>query len=212
MVKDSTAPASSGATCGDDDTLVARACTGDMVAFGRLVAKYQDRVLNTCWRICGNREDAQDLAQEAFLHALRAIGSYRRRSAFYTWLFRIAVNASIAHRRKRARAPKLSLHGNDGRRSEDHQAARLVGRVSRDPQDPIDRLSARELERELLAGLEQLDDERRAVVILRDIEGFDYRQIAEMLEIEVGTVKSRLHRARMELRDRLRHKMEEAAR
>jgi len=196
-------PAASTAISVDEAILVEQAQSGDMSAFGRLVTKYQDRVLNTCWRICGNIEDARDLTQEAFLHALESIGSFRHGSGFYTWLFRIAVNLSISHRRKAARAVKLSLHGPDGPWTGDHQAGRLVGRVSSDPDDPPAKLSAREAERLVLEGLDQLDDDYRTVIVLRDLESFDYQQIAEILDAPLGTVKSRLHRARMELRSRL---------
>lgn len=188
----------------DDEALVERVRGGDTGAFGRLVCRYQDRVVNTCWRICGNIEDAQDLAQEAFLHALQAIGSFQKRSRFYTWLFRIAVNVSITHRRKRAKAVTLSLHGPDGEWRGDHQAAKLVGRVSDEAATPPTKLSAQETEGRLLQGLEQLDDDHRAIVVLSDIEGMGYQQIAEILDLPIGTVKSRLHRARMELRDRLK--------
>jgi|GEM_PF-505274 len=188
----------------EETRLAGQARAGDMVAFGRLVAEYQDRVLNACWRITGHLEDAQDLTQEAFLQALEKIGTFQQKAHFYTWLFRIAVNLSISHRRKAARRVKLSLHGHDGQRSEDHQAAKLVARVSDESQEPPARLSARETEQRVLDGLAQLDEDQRAVIVLRDIESFDYHQMAEILEISVGTVKSRLHRARMALRGKLK--------
>jgi RNA polymerase sigma-70 factor, ECF subfamily len=188
---------------------VEQARTGDMNALTRLVTRYQDRILNTCWRVCGNLEDAQDLAQEAFLKAIESIGTFRQKANFYTWLFRIAVNVSISHRRKSARAVKLSLHGRDGELIADRQAIGMVGRVSEEPQEPPARLSARETERRVLAALNDLDDEHRAVLVLRDMESFDYHQIAEILEVPVGTVKSRLHRARIELRGRLRPVVED---
>jgi RNA polymerase sigma-70 factor (ECF subfamily) len=188
-----------GLVSAEDGTLVEQACAGDMAAFARLVSRYQDRVLNTCWRMCGRIEDAEDLTQETFLHALEAIGSFRGRSQFYTWLYRIAVNLAISHRRKQARSIKLSLHGHDGQWIGD-QAEALIGRVSSEPQDPPGRLSAREIQQRLLQGLDELDDDHRAVVVLRDIEGLDYADIAEILELPVGTVKSRIHRGRMELR------------
>ena len=183
----------------EDEALVEQARAGDLAAFGRLASRYQDRVLNTCWRLCGQQEDAEDLAQETFLHALEAIGTFQARSRFYTWLYRIAVNLAISHRRKRARSVRLSLQGQDGEFVGD-QAAKLVGRVSPEPQDPPARLSARETGRRLEQGLAELDDDHRAVVVLRDIEGLDYQRIAEILEVPIGTVRSRLHRARMELR------------
>jgi len=188
----------------DDEAIVERVREGDTDAFGRLVTRYQDRVVNACWRICGNAEDAQDLAQEAFLHALQAIDSFQRRSRFYTWLFRIAVNVAISHRRKQAKGVALSLHGHDGEWRGDHQAAKLVGRVSNETDDPPAKLSAQETERRLLQGLEQLDNDHRAIIVLRDIEGMDYHQVSEILDVPIGTVKSRLHRARMELRERLK--------
>ena len=190
-------------TSGEDVHWVEQARCGDMGAFSRLVVKYQDRILNTCWRLTGNLDDAQDLTQEAFLHALQSLDKFRQRASFYTWLFRIAVNLSISHRRKSARAVKLSLHGPDGEDRGDHQAARRVGRASGEVDDPPTRLASREIQRLVVEGLDRLDDDYRTVVVLRDIEGFDYRQIAEILDVPVGTVKSRLHRARMELRDRL---------
>ncbi len=187
----------------EDEALVEQARAGDVAAFGRLVSRYQDRVLNTCWRLCGKAEDAEDLAQETFLHALEAMATFQARSRFYTWIYRIAVNVALTHRRKQARAVKLSLHTPDGQFIGD-QAARLVGRVSPESTDPSARLSARETQRRIEQGLEELDDDHRAVVVLRDIEGLEYEQIAEILEVAVGTVKSRLHRGRMELRRRLK--------
>ena len=187
----------------DEAALVQQACAGDMNAFSRLVVRYQDRVLNTCWRICGNADDAQDLAQEAFLKVMEAIRSFRRQSTFYTWLFRVAVNLALGHRRQNARQVRLSLHHGNGEQVVEHQAARLVGRVSNEPESPAGRMAARETEQQILAAMDRLDDEHRTVVVLRDIEGFDYAQIAEILDVPVGTVKSRLSRARMELRERL---------
>ncbi len=189
---------------GDDSALVEQVQAGDMAAFSRLVVKYQDRVLNTCWRLAGNLEDAQDLAQEAFLRALESIHSFRRQAGFYTWLFRIAVNLALSQRRRTSRRVQLSLHDGDGPTHPRHQAARLAERMAGTEPAPPVRLSAREREQMIMDALAQLDDEHRAVVILRDIESCDYQQIAGILEIPVGTVKSRLHRARMILRDRLK--------
>ncbi|GMU21738.1 MAG: DNA-directed RNA polymerase sigma-70 factor [Phycisphaerae bacterium] len=185
----------------DDAALVESARAGDMNAFSRLVTKYQDRVLNTCWRMTGRFEDAQDLTQETFLHALEAIGTFRRQSGFYTWLFRIAVNLSISHCRRRSRTARLALHMGDGECNADAGAA--MGH-SGAQDEPSARMSARETQQLVLRGLEQLEEDQRALIVLRDIESFDYRQIADILELPVGTVKSRLHRARMELRDRLK--------
>lgn len=188
----------------DEAALIEQARAGDMSALSRLVSRYQDRIVNTCWRLCGNLDDAQELAQEAFLQATRHIGKFQQRSGFYTWLFRIAVNLSISHRRRQSRSPRLSLYRADG---EDMALAAQDGwptRRSEQELDPAARLSAREVQDRVLAELERLDDDHRSVLVLRDIEGLDYQQIAEVLEVAVGTVKSRIHRARMEMRSRLK--------
>ena len=189
---------------GDDSALVEQIQAGDMAAFSRLVLKYQDRVLNTCWRLTGNLEDAQDLTQEAFLRALESIHSFRRQAGFYTWLYRIAVNLALSQRRSAARRVRLSLHDGDGPVNPGHQAARLAERMASAEPAPPARLSAREREQMIMDALAQLDDEHRVVVVLRDLESCDYQQIAGILEVPVGTVKSRLHRARMILRERLK--------
>src|SRR5689334_9124679 len=95
---------------------------GDLSAIGPLIEKYQDRVYNTCWRLCGNAEDAADLTQEAFVKAIEALGQFDGRSRFYTWVFRIAVNLSISHRRKQGRRRTVPLERNETRGSEDGAA------------------------------------------------------------------------------------------
>jgi len=193
----------------EDLALVEQTQQGDMAAFARLVNKYQDRVYNTCWRLCGHVEDARDLTQEAFLHALQAIDAFRNKAGFYTWLFRIAVNLSISHRRKHQRTLKLSLHDDDGSHVLESQAAGLVrrtGTVRND--DPAGDVEMRETHRAVVKALDELDDEYRAVLVLKDVESFDYQQIADILEIPIGTVKSRIHRARMAMRERLAPVME----
>ena len=188
----------------DERALVEQARGGDMLALSRLVERYQDRIVNTCWRLCGNLDDAQEIAQDAFLQATRHIGKFEGKSGFYTWLFRIAVNLSISHRRKQARLPRLSLHDGDGQEMPLSARDGWPRSNSGDAMDPAARIASHELQERVLAELERLDDDHRTVVVLRDIEGFDYHQIADILEVAVGTVKSRLHRARMELRSRLK--------
>lgn len=201
MGKETIGPVASEIRSADEAVLVDSARSGDMNAFSRLVEKYQDRVLNTCWRISGRLEDAEDLAQETFLKALESIAAFRRQSGFYTWLFRIAVNVSISHRRRKGRMPRLSLHSGDGTgESENITAMTALARHD----DPAARLTTLETQQLIQTGLDSLDDDHRAIIVLRDIEGFDYRQIAEILEVAEGTVKSRLHRARIELKARLK--------
>lgn len=172
---------------------------GATEAFGELVEQYQDRIFNTCWRICGSLEDARDITQDAFLKALTGISDFHGKSAFYTWLFRIAVNMALSHRRKMKHRATTSLD-----RSMDQsgsQAERLSDRiVAANAPDPAAQVQDAELATRAVRALQGLEDDQRAVVVLRDIEGLDYRDIAIILGIATGTVKSRLHRARMALR------------
>ncbi|MFQ5489963.1 MAG: RNA polymerase sigma factor [Phycisphaerae bacterium] len=184
--------------------LARRLQAGDMSAFAELIQRYQDRVYNTVWRICGHAEDARDLTQDAFLKAHQSIGSFRGQATFYTWLFRIAVNLTLSSRRAARRRGTVSLDAPLQATSGNHQASNLAARMQDpSPHDPSDRQAATELHDQVVGALNKLDEEFRAVVVLRDMEGFDYRQIAEALGIAPGTVKSRLHRARSALRDML---------
>lgn len=187
----------------EDVDLIERCKLGQPAAYGELVRKYQDRVFNVCWRMCGNRADAEDLAQEAFLKALKSIDRFDGRSAFYTWLFRIAVNVVISEQRKKSRRRTVSLDAagrhRDGEPAGSWAAQRLVS-----SEDDPDRGLLREEQRELVAGaLGALEEDHRCVVVLRDLESLDYDQIADILNLPIGTVKSRLHRARLALREKL---------
>lgn len=185
----------------EDAALVEQCRRGDLSAVGPFIEKYQDRVYNTCWRLCGNAEDAADLTQEAFVKAIEAIGQFDGRARFYTWVFRIAVNLAISHRRQRSRRRTVALHGIH--RPDAADAAPPAEWLADDALGPEARAAQREEHARVLAAMETLDDEQRGVLVLRDIEQFDYAQIADILSIPVGTVKSKLHRARMALRDRL---------
>lgn len=180
----------------DDHTLVAQVKAGQMQSYGELVRRYQDRIFNTCWRICGHLEDARDLTQEAFLKAFENLDGYRQESGFYTWIFRVATNLSISHRRSAGRKRVLL---NDQAREMRARADELF-RKSNDPAadlaEPMGHSAGR-----AAALLQHLDDDHRAVVVLRDIEGFNYQEIGGILGVPVGTVKSRLHRARLILRE-----------
>lgn len=182
-----------------DAEVVARVQSGETVAYTTLVVKYQDRIFNTCWRICGNLEDARDLTQDAFVKALEGIAAFRQDSGFYTWLFRVAVNLSLSHRRKAKTRHAVSLSQTPA--ADGTQAEQLAKRIAdARGEEPGGAMGAAELQGKMAAALSALDDDHRAVVVLRDIEGFDYAEIGEVLGIPPGTVKSRLHRARMELR------------
>jgi len=186
----------------EDEALVDRSRKGDMQAFGALVAKYQDRVVNLAFRLCGRREDAEELAQEAFLKALEKIAQFRGASRFYTWLFRITANLAISHRRRKGR---IHFHSLDAAAelSASQAAALTAATAARREDAPPAAAMAAETQHRVAAALAELDDGARLIVLLRDAEDMDYAQIAEVMEIPLGTVKSRLHRARSALRERL---------
>ena len=177
--------------------ILARVSAGQTEAFAEIVRLYQDRIFNTCWRISGNLEDARDLTQEAFLKAFERLATFKAESAFYTWMFRIAVNLSISHKRSGARRPTVSLDG----LTEGTQADTLAQRAGASEPDASGPASTVETQRLVVAALQALDDDYRAVVVLRDMEGLGYHEIGEILEIPYGTVKSRLHRARQAIRE-----------
>lgn len=178
----------------DEADLVRQAREGRSEAFGQLVLRYQDAVYNLCWRVCGHHEDARDLTQAAFLRAYEALERFEGKSSFYTWLFRIAANLAISHRRRRNPATSA--------RSLDDGLLPAAAGTANDG-DPVSRLEQSEMHRLVQAALGELDDEQRLVLVLRDVEGMDYQRIAQVLALPKGTVKSRIHRARMALRDRL---------
>ena len=186
----------------EDVELIERIKTGETHAYGILVRKYQDRIFNTCWRICGHMEDARDLTQDAFLKAFQRIHSFRHESAFPTWLFRIAVNLAISHKRSEQRHRTFSLDQNvNVPHTQADELTRRGGQFTQE--DPAESVAKTELQQCILAAMDTLDDEHRAVVVLRDIEGFSYDEISGILDIPTGTVKSRLHRARVTLREAL---------
>lgn len=177
----------------DDHRLIAECLQGRTDAFGELVCRYQDRVFNTVYRLLGNAHDARDVVQEAFLHAYQALDTFKGDSLFFTWLYRIAVNTAITLKRKR-RAVLSLTPGLE-------ESAHVLDTSERG--HPGYALEQAEEERRLQQALNRLSPEHRAVLILKDIEGQKYEAMAEILGVPIGTIRSRLHRARMELRDLL---------
>jgi len=180
-----------------DGELIARVVKGDGVAFGLIVERYQDRLANAVCRLVGSTEDARDVLQDTFVKAYENLDGFRGGSSLYTWLFRIAVNTSLSHRRKRKWMPVAA--GTDA--EEGGTAREWADPSAPDPADPLEAAETGALVQEALSAL---DDEHRTVVVLRDIQHCDYQEISEILEIPTGTVKSRLHRARLMLREKLR--------
>jgi RNA polymerase sigma-70 factor (ECF subfamily) len=185
----------------DDAVLVRQCVRGDLTAFEPLVVKYQDRIYNLCWRMCGDRQAAEDLTQEAFLKAFESLGTFRGASGFFTWLYRIATNLALSYRR----AERHQIHLGADRQWDDmpSQAARLHRAVREASDQPDVAVERDEVRRIVWQAIQELDDEHRSVVVLRDMEGLDYAEMAEVLGVPAGTIKSRLHRARMAIRERL---------
>ena len=187
-----------GAVVKDDALLIDEVLAGDSSAFGELVLRYQDRLFNTLTYVVGSCEEAEDVVQDAFVQAFVKLGTFQRASAFYTWLYRIAFNLAVS--RKRRRRPERSVD----------EVRDLTGdEPVDDGEAPGDRLEHHESAEQVQAALERVSDEHRAILVLREMEGFCYEKIAEVLDLPVGTVRSRLHRARMALRVELKEVWQE---
>lgn len=175
-----------------DDQLIDDALAGRSTSFGQLVLKYQDRLFTALVHVVGSVEDARDAAQDAFVQAFVKLDSFHRRSSFYTWLYRIAFNAAVGRARRKRPEPSLDGHRDAG-----------LEPIDREEGPPAD-LERRERACQVRAALDALPHDYRAVLVLREIDGCDYEQISEILEVPVGTVRSRLHRARLQLKDQLK--------
>jgi RNA polymerase sigma-70 factor (ECF subfamily) len=185
----------------DDAEAIRRVRAGDAEAFGALVARYGDRLLRVLRGFVRNEEDARDLAQEAFLKAFSRLDRFDGRSSFYTWLYRIAANGALDHRKKhRRRPPPLSLDA--GRRDEEGD-----GGPGPEPAARGDAPSAGAVRAEwrlrIAEAVDSLPAGFREVIVLREVEGLPYDAIAATLGLSRGTVESRLFRARERLRRRL---------
>lgn len=180
----------------EDLELVRQTLEGNTASFEQLVRKYQDRLYNSLVYVTGSTHEAEEVAQDAMLQAYSKLESFRGKSQFYTWLYRIAFNASVSRQRKKR--PRVSLN-------------QLQESVGVDPVDPVESpheaIERDERAQLVSAGLNQLNDEYRNILVLREMENYDYDTISTMLEIPVGTVRSRLHRARTALRDCLKQSM-----
>jgi len=176
----------------NDRQLIQDARRGEAAAFGSLVRKYQNRLVTSLLHICGSPDEAEDVAQEAFVQAYVKLGSFAGESSFYTWLYRIAINGAISRRRRKREETSVDAnreqHGleplDDGERAEE-------------------RILREERATQVQRALSRLSEEHRSILVLREIEDCDYDQIAQILQLPVGTVRSRLHRARLQLKEQL---------
>ncbi|GIW75194.1 MAG: hypothetical protein KatS3mg104_0257 [Phycisphaerae bacterium] len=181
--------------------LFRRAQTGDRGAFGQLAIRLQDRLYNAILRVIGDREEARELTQEVFVKALTKIESFRGESQPATWMFRIGINLAISHLRKNRRHRSFSLDAS--RNGTQDQASALLGQLKSPGLSPDQVIQERETHQQVLTALGQLDAEYRAILVMRDIENMDYQQIADVLNIPLGTLKSKLFRARLALREQM---------
>ncbi|NIA20753.1 MAG: sigma-70 family RNA polymerase sigma factor [Anaerolineaceae bacterium] len=181
-----------------DGELVERCRRGEGDALGMLVERHQDRLFNAAYRMVGSEEDARDIVQGAFLKAHQNLSRFRGESGFYTWVFRITMNLALSHRRKTKRLRLVVA-------VEDPEKVAVSGtQVGRLVDPPEAAMEAIETEQRVSEALYGLDADHRAAVVLRDIEGLDYQTISSILDVPPGTVKSRIHRARMLLREQLK--------
>lgn len=180
------------------DGLVKKARQGDVKAFEELVVLYQDRVYGHCCYLTGDPVEAQDLAQEAFVQAYRGIASFRLEADFGTWLHRITVNTWINHQRRRKNVIAFSL--DEPVETEDGELGREIAASDDGPEEHAELVEFRET---LYQALQRIKPEFRAALVLREIEGYNYDEIAAMLDCSLGTVKSRINRGRKALRSEL---------
>lgn len=167
---------------------------GDLDAFSALVERYSARVYGVCFSYLGNRQDAEDCAQETFVKAFRAIADYQFLSSFYTWIYRIAANTCMDFRRRQSKHATISL--DEAMETDDSQVFWQVPDRGPLPDELAIQAETRQLIRE---GIAQLPDFLREIIVLRDLEGLSYHELASLLNLSEGTVKSRLSRARNQL-------------
>lgn len=173
-----------------DKELVKRVQKGDQAAFDMLFARYQVKILNLISRYVRDSEEVQDVAQEAFIKAYRALPRFRGDSAFYTWLYRIAINTAKNYLVARSRRPpSMDVDIDDADYRDDAD-------MLRESEDPESALSRDQLQATIHQALDDLPDDLRSALTLREFDGLSYEQIAEILECPVGTVRSRIFRAR----------------
>lgn len=178
-----------------DQSLIDQTLAGRREAFGQLVERYQHRLYHGLLHALGNPEDAQDVAQEAFVNAFEKLSSFKGQAAFFSWLFRIALNAGISSKRKNRRMTASV----DSRRE-----ATGTEPMDDDPtNEPSHAMHVSDRQRLVRQALSELSDEFRTALVLKEMDGMSYEEIATVVDVPLGTVRSRIHRARLELRAKL---------
>jgi RNA polymerase sigma factor (sigma-70 family) len=178
----------------EEDALVRRAQKGDLAAYDELVRRYQERIYATVYHMTSNHEDANDLAQESFIKGYQALKSFKGGSSFYTWLYRIAVNKTINFLKQRKNRSAMSLNDLDFNAEKDPDLVALIS-----DKTPRREAALGELQKKLNEAMLKLSEPHRLVVTLHDVQGLAHEEIAEIMECNVGTVRSRLFYARQQL-------------
>jgi RNA polymerase sigma-70 factor (ECF subfamily) len=174
--------------------LLQRAKAGDLSAYDDLVQRYQERIYATVYHMTANHEDANDLAQESFIKAFHALGSFKGDSSFFTWLYRIAVNKTINFLKQRRNKNHMSLNDLDLNAEHDPDVVALISEKT-----PRREAGLAELQEKLNAALLKLSETHRLVVTLHDVQGLSHEEISRIMDCNVGTVRSRLFYARQQL-------------
>lgn len=180
----------------DEKALIALSLSGDREAFRQLVELYQEKLFRLVFQVVRSREDAEDIVQESFVKAYLSLNTFRGQSSFYTWLYRIAFNMAIDFKRKVSRRGGEAL----GVEEIDQVDQSQIGPV----ENPQDALIRRESGKQIQLALEGLSEEHRAVIVLREVDGLHYDEIARVVGVSKGTVMSRLHYARKRMHEALR--------
>lgn len=177
----------------DENKLIERAINGDPAAFNRLMEMHEKRMYAVALRMFGNREDAQDCLQEAMLRAYRSIGNFKAQSSFGTWVYRITMNTCLDEIRRKKNKQNASLDG----------MLDLGWSPSDESAVPEKQVIRKELNRKINQCIRELPEDMRSAIIMRDIHGYSYDEIAETLNVNVGTIKSRISRGREKLREKM---------
>ena len=182
------------ATETDEATLVKRARRGDLGAYDDLVRRYQQRIYATVYHMTSNHEDANDIAQDAFIKGFSALKTFKGGSTFYTWVYRIAVNKTLNFLKSRKHRSAMSLNDMDFNMEHDPDLVALVS-----DKTPRRDIALSELQEKLNEAMQKLSEQHRLVVTLHDVQGLPHEEIAEIMDCNVGTVRSRLFYARQQM-------------
>ena len=184
----------SGSQADQDWAYVRRVQQGDVAAFDRLILNYRERLFSIIYNLTSNREDAADLTQDAFIKAFRSINRFKGKSSFFTWLYRIAINATLTHLKKNRLRRFFSFENIHEEMGSTEIVETLAVRTNSDKAALLS-----ELQEKLNEALHKLSPKHRAVVVLFEIEGLSHQDISEIMKCSVGTVRSRLHYAKQQL-------------